>query len=148
MELILREDVEKLGKRGATVSVKDGYARNFLLPHGLAVAASEANLRQVEAEERQRAVREAAGRQAAEEMQQRFVAESVTVAAKTGPDNQLFGSVTAEDVARALTQAGFAVTKRQVHLEAPIKALGVYEVPLRVHRDVPVTARVRVVKAS
>ena len=147
MELVLREDVEKLGKRGATVDVKDGYARNFLLPRRLAVVANASALRQVEAEERQRAATEAKGRQAAEEMQQRFVAESVTVAAKTGPDNQLFGSVTAEDVARALTQAGFAVTKRQVHLASPIKELGVYEVPLRVHRDVPVTARVRVVKA-
>ena len=147
MELILREDVEKLGKRGAAVSVKDGYARNFLLPRRLAVAASEANLRQVEAEERQRAAREARERQAAEEMAQRFVAESVTVTVKTGPDHKLFGSVTAEDIARALTQAGFAVTKRQVRLEAPIKELGIYEVPLRVHREVPVTARVRVVKA-
>ena len=147
MDIILREDVDKLGKRGAAVSVKDGYARNFLLPRRLAVAASEANLRQVEAEERQRAAREARERQAAEEMAQRFVAESVTVTAKTGPDHKLFGSVTAEDIARALTQAGFAVTKRQVHLDAPIKELGVYEVPLRVHREVPVTARVRVVKA-
>ena len=147
MELILREDVEQLGKRGTTVQVKDGYARNFLLPRRLAVTASEANLRQVEAEERQRAALAAQDRQAAEEMAQRFVAESVTVAAKTGPDNKLFGSVTAEDVARALAQAGFAVTKRQVHLASPIKELGVYEVPLRVHREVPVTARVRVVKA-
>lgn len=147
MDVILRADVEKLGKRGSTVAVKDGYARNFLLPRQLAVAASEANLHQVEAEERQRAAREARERAGAEEMAQRFVTESVTVAAKTGPDHQLFGSVTAEDIARALVQAGFAVTKRQVHLESPIKALGVYEVPLRVHHDVPVTARVRVVKA-
>ena len=147
MELILREDVETLGKRGATVQVKDGYARNFLLPRRLAVAASEANLRQVEAEERQRAARETRERQTAEEMRQRLGDESVTVAAKTGPDNRLFGAVTAEDIARALAQVGCAVTKRQVLLDAPIKELGVYEVPLRVHREVPIIARVRVVKA-
>ena len=147
MDVILREDVEKLGKRGAAVQVKDGYARNFLLPRRLAVVASEANLHQVEAEERQRAAQTARERQAAEEMAQRFVTESVTVTARTGPDNKLFGSVTAEDIARALAQAGFVVTKRQVHLASPIKELGVYEVPLRVHREVPVTARVRVVKA-
>ena len=147
MEVILREDVEKLGKRGATVQVKDGYARNFLLPHRLAVPSTEVNRHQVEAEQRQWAAREAQGREAAELMRQRLAAESVRVAVKTGPDDQLFGAVTADDIVQGLAAIGLTITKRQVHLEAPIKALGEHEVALRVHADVPITARVRVVKA-
>ena len=147
MEIILREDVSTLGKRGSTIQVKDGYARNFLLPRGLAVIANDANRHQVDVETRQRANREAVERHTADELRQRLEGETITVAVQTGPNDRLFGAVTVEDIARALTHAGLLVTKKQVVLEAPIKALGSYEVPLRIHRDVPMTARVRVVKA-
>ena len=147
MELILMADVEQLGRRGATVRVKDGYARNFLLPQQLAVVATDTNRAQAEAEVTRRAAAAAQTHAAAQEMQARLVDESVTVAVKTGPAGHLFGSVTSEDIARALGSAGFQITKKQIRLEAPIKALGEYDVPVRLHPDVPMTARVRVVKA-
>ena len=147
MELILLSDVEKLGQRGSTVRVKDGYARNFLLPQQLAVIATAANRAQAEVEAKRRVAREAQTRAAAQEMQVRLANESVAIAVKTGPEGQLFGSVTAEQIARALHTAGFPVAKKQVKLETPIKRLGEYDVPVRVHPEVPVTARVRVVKA-
>ena len=147
MEVILLSDVEKLGQRGATVRVKDGYARNFLLPQQLAVAATDANRAHAEAEIRRRAANTDQARAAAQQMQERLVNESVTIAVKTGPEGQLFGSVTVDDIARALAGAGFQVTKKQVRLETPIKRLGEYAVPLRVHAEMPMAARVRVVKA-
>ena len=147
MELILMADVEKLGRRGSTVRVKDGYARNFLLPQQLAVVATDTNRAQAEAEVTRRAAAEVQTRAAAQEMQARLVNEPVTVAVKTGPEGHLFGSVTSEDIARALGSAGFQITKKQIRLEAPIKALGEYDVPVRLHPEVPMTARVRVVKA-
>ncbi len=147
MEVILLSDVAQVGQRGSTVRVKDGYARNFLLPQHLAVVATTANRAHAETDARRRAANTTQARAAAQQMQERLVNESVAVAVKTGPEGHLFGSVTADDIVRALGTAGFAVTKKQVRLEAPIKALGVYDVPLRVHPEIPMTARVRVVKA-
>jgi len=146
MDVILRQDVEKLGHGGDLVTVKDGYARNYLLPRGLAYAASEGNRRRLEAEARQRVRRAGAEAESARELAVRLEAVSLTFSMKAGEGDRLFGSVTAADVADRLHAEGFEVDKRTVELHEPIKALGVYKVPVRLHHDVKPEVRVWVVK--
>jgi large subunit ribosomal protein L9 len=146
MDVILRQDVEKLGSAGELVSVKDGYARNFLLPKGLAYPASEGNRRRLEAEARQREKKAGAHLEGAREMAARLEGVSLTFAMKAGEGDKLFGSVTAADVADRLHAEGFAIDKKAVDLHEPIKALGVYKVPIRVHHEVKPEVRVWVVK--
>lgn len=146
MDVILRQDVEKLGSAGELVSVRDGYARNFLLPKGLAYAASEGNRRRLEAEARQREKKAGTQLEDARELAARLEAVSLTFAVKAGEGDKLFGSVTAADVADRLHAEGFAIDKKSVDLHEPIKALGVYKVPIRVHHEVKPEVRVWVVK--
>lgn len=148
MEIILREDVKELGKAGEVVKVKDGYARNYLLPRGLAYAATEANKKKItfEAERiaRERAAeREAAGREAA-----RLADVRLTFAAKAGEEDKLYGSVTAGDVQRKLDELGFHVDKRKVDLPEPIRALGEFKVGIKLHPDVRPEITVTVVKEA
>jgi large subunit ribosomal protein L9 len=146
MDVILRQDVENLGRTGELVTVKDGYARNFLLPRGLAYLASEGNRRRIEAEAKQRVKRAGAQRDAARELAERIEAISLTFTMKAGEGDRLFGSVTAADVAERLQAEGFTLDKKAVELHEPIKALGVYKVPVRLHHDVKPDVRVWVVK--
>jgi len=146
MDVILRQDVDKVGRTGELVSVKDGYARNFLLPRGLAYAATEGNRRRLEAEQAQKGKKQAAETAAARAVGAKLEAVSLTFTMKAGEGDKLFGSVTASDVAEKLAAEGHAVDKRQIELDEPIKALGVYKVPVRLHHDVKPEVRVWVVK--
>lgn len=146
MEVILREDIEKLGSRGDMVKVAAGYARNFLLPRRLAVPASEANKKIVE-QERQAHLRKEAKVQAdAQELAKLMGPVEVTIAQKAGENDQLFGSVTASDIAVALEKLGYAIDRRKVHLDEPIKTLGDFKVSVKLHRDVSVDLPVHVVR--
>ncbi|MDE3157210.1 MAG: 50S ribosomal protein L9 [Acidobacteriota bacterium] len=146
MEVILREDVEKLGNRGEVVKVAAGYARNFLLPRRLAVAATDANRKIVEQERQAHLRKEAKLKSEAADLGQLLGGVSVTIAQKAGENDQLFGSVTAKDVADALAAKNFTIDRRKVQLDEPIKQLGEYKVPLRLHRDVVIEITVTVVR--
>ena len=136
MEVILREDIEKLGARGQVVKVAPGYARNFLLPKKLAVAATESNKKIVEQERQAHLRKEAKAKGEAEDLSKLLTGVTVTIRQKAGDNDQLFGSVTSKDVADALAAANFTIDRRKVQLEEPIKQLGEFKVPVRLHRDV------------
>ena len=146
MEVILREDIERVGNRGQVVKVADGYARNFLLPKRLAVAATDANRKIVEQERQAHLRREAKQKSEAEDLAKLIAGVSVTIAQKAGENDQLFGSVTAKDVADALAKQNYTIDRRKVHLEEPIKQLGEFKVPVRLHKDVTADVTVQVVK--
>jgi large subunit ribosomal protein L9 len=146
MEVILREDIEKLGSRGQVVKVADGYARNFLLPKRLAVAATEANKKIVEQERHAHLRREAKLKSEAEDLSKLLDGVSVTILQKAGENDQLFGSVTVKDIADGLAAKDFTIDRRKIHLEEPIKQLGEFKVPVRLHKDVTVEVTVSVVK--
>lgn len=146
MEIILREDVEKLGGRGQIVKVADGYARNFLLPRRLAVPATDANRKIIEQERQAHLRREAKEKTSAEELGRMLQAVTVTFAQKAGEQDQLFGSVTSKDVAEALEKQNYHIERRKILLEEPIKQLGEFKVPVRLHREVTVEISVQVVK--
>ena len=145
MEVILREDIDKLGIRGQLIKVADGYARNFLLPKRLAVIATEANKKIVEQERQAHLRREAKEKADAGDLGKLLGGISVTIAQKAGEQEQLFGSVTAKDIVEALEKAGFTIDRRKIHLDSPIRQLGEYRVPVRLHREVTVEITVNVV---
>jgi large subunit ribosomal protein L9 len=146
MEIILRQAVENLGKTGDVVNVKPGYARNYLLPHGLAYEATPGNLKRIQQERARLEAAESERRGTAQGLAERLEQVSVTFSARVGEEGKLFGSVTATDIAQQLEAQGFHVEKRQVDLHEPIKALGVYRVPIRLHADVKPEVRVWVIK--
>lgn len=146
MEVILRADVPKLGHRGDVVKVAPGYARNFLLPRKLAVPATPGNTKVVEQEKAAAVRREATERGQADELARQFAGVTVTIARKVGEADHLFGSVTSLDIADALEAKGFHVDRRKIHLEEPIKHLGEYDVPLRLHRETTATLKVQVIR--
>ena len=146
MEVILREDVDKVGARGQMVKVADGFARNYLLPKRLAVQATEANKKIVEQERHAALRREAKEKSAAEELSKIMTNVEVTIAQKAGENDQLFGSVTPKDIADALEQANYTIDRRKIHLDEPIKLLGDHKVNVRLHRDVTAQILVHVVK--
>src|SRR5579872_84179 len=146
MEVILREDVEKLGARGQVVKVAAGYARNFLLPKKLAVAATESNKKIVEQERQAHLRREAKEVSDATDLGKMMADVSVTISQKAGENDQLFGSVTSKDIAEALEKQGYTIERRKIVLDEPIRTLGEFKVPLRLHREVTTEIAVRVVK--
>lgn len=146
MDLILREDIDKLGNRGDLVKVTDGYARNFLLPKRLAVPATEANKKIVEQERQGHLRREVKLVGEAQELATLMSGVSVTIAQKAGEMDQLFGSVTSKDIAEALEKQDYHVDRRKIQLAEPIRLLGQYKVPVRLHRDVTAELLVNVVK--
>lgn len=145
MKLILREDVYNLGKSGELVSVKDGYARNYLLPRNLAMLANDTNVRQLEHEKQVIELRQQKMKGGAVEQAKKLEAAQVKIARKVGEQDKLFGSVTALDIAEALNAAGHKVDRRLIHLPEPIRAVGSYEVELRLHREVTAKIKVEVV---
>jgi large subunit ribosomal protein L9 len=147
MEVILREDVKSLGKAGALVRVKPGYARNYLLPRGLAYEATEGNKKRIAAESKARDARATQDRTEAQAAADSLAAVAVTIAAKAGEADRLFGSITSQDIADALAAAGHPVDKRKIELEHPIKQLGEHLVPVRLHQEVHASVRVTVVPA-
>jgi large subunit ribosomal protein L9 len=146
MEVILREDIEKLGSRGEVVKVAPGYARNFLIPKRLAVMATESNKKIVEQERQAHLRKEAKQIGEAQDLARIMSGVSVTITQKAGENDQLFGSVTAKDVADALAAKGYQIDRRKVQLEEPIKQLGEFKVPVRLHREVTVEVTVVVAK--
>ena len=146
MEIILRQAVENLGKPGDVVKVKAGYARNYLLPHGLAYEATPGNLKRIQQERDRLDAAENERRGAAQGIAEKLEQVSLTFSARVGEEGKLFGSVTAADIAQQLEAQGFHIEKRQVDLHDPIKALGVYRVPIRLHADVKPEVRVWVIK--
>ena len=145
MKVILREDVENLGKSGELVTVKDGFGRNYLLPRKMAVLATEQNVRQLEHERSVISARNAKLKGAAEEQAKKLGAVKVTIRRKVGEQDKLYGSVTVLDIAEALAAQGQQVDRRHLHLAEPIKAIGSYEVELRLHREVVAKIKVDVV---
>ena len=146
MEVILREDIEKLGNRGEVVKVAPGYARNFLIPKRLAVPATGSNKKIVEQERQGHLRKEAKLAGEAQDLAKLLNGVSVTIRQKAGENDQLFGSVTSKDVADALAAKSFTIDRRKVQLEDPIKQLGEYKIPVRLHREV--TAEITVVVAK
>ena len=145
IEVILREDIKTLGKAGEMVRVKPGYARNYLLPHELAYEATEGNKKRIAAETRARGVRNAAEKAEAEKAAATLSAVTLTIPGKAGEEGKLFGSVTAQDVADALGQAGHQVDRRRIELDHPIKSVGDHVVSVRLHPEVHAEVRVTVV---
>lgn len=146
MEIILRQAVESLGKPGDVVKVKAGYARNFLLPRGLAFEATPGNLKRIQLERDRLDAAENDRRTLAQGLAGRLEQVSLTFSARVGDEGKLFGSVTSGDIAQQLEAHGFKIEKRQVDLHEPIKALGVYRIPVRLHADVKPEIRVWVIK--
>jgi large subunit ribosomal protein L9 len=145
MEVILREHVENLGRRGDVVKVAAGYARNYLLPRKLALAVTEHNRRQIERERKVADVREAEEKSQAEALAERLGQVEVEIARRVGENNTLYGSVTSADLATALHAKGFDLDKRKIQLRDPIKAIGETSVPVKIHRDVTAQVKVKVV---
>ncbi|HXM95065.1 MAG TPA: 50S ribosomal protein L9 [Candidatus Dormibacteraeota bacterium] len=148
MQIILQEDIEKLGHRGDIVTVKPGYARNFLLPRKLAVEASDSNVKAIEKIRASLAKRTATELEAAQKQASLLNGVSLKFTRKTGENDQLFGSVTSGDVAEGLGAQGFKIDKRQIHIAEPIKSLGEFPVTVKVFRDVTAQVKVNVEKES
>jgi len=145
MEVILREHVENLGRRGEVVKVADGYARNYLLPRKLALPATEGNKKQIERERAKLEAREAEDRKVAGAMAERMATIELVIERKVGETDALYGSVTSADVADILAAKGFDIDKRKIQLGDPIKKLGEFDIPVRLQRDVLATVKLRVV---
>ena len=145
MEVILREHVDNLGRRGDVVKVAEGYARNYLLPRKLALAVTEGNKRQIEREKKVAELKDAEERQQAESVAQRLGQAEIEIARRVGENDTMYGSVTSADIAHALEAKGFAIEKRRITLADPLKALGEFTVPVKIHRDVTAQVRVKVV---
>ena len=145
MEVILREDIKTLGKAGELVKVKPGYARNFLLPKGLAYEATEGNRKRILAESKARAAKAAEEAGEARTLAAKLNAVAITLTRKAGEGDRLFGSITAQDLADALAAQGHAVDKRRIELEHPIKTIGQHTVAIRLHPEVTAEIRVMVV---
>ena len=146
MKLILREDVEILGKVGDVVDVAGGYGRNYLLPRGLAVKASTKNLKEQEHQKKLIQARLARQKKDAEEVAGSLDSVSCTISRKTGEDEKLYGSVTSRDIEEALKEEGVSIDRKRILLEEPIKKLGVYTVPVKLHTEVTGNIKVWVVK--
>ncbi|TAJ97322.1 MAG: 50S ribosomal protein L9 [Candidatus Manganitrophaceae bacterium] len=148
MKVILREDVDKLGRMGDLVNVADGYARNYLLPRNMAAVATSHNIRSLEHEKRVIADKIKKEKMAAEEHAKKISAISVSIPAQVGEEGKLFGSVTSKDIADAIAAQGFEIDKKKIVLEKPIKEIGTFMVPVKVHHDVTAQVKVEVVKAE
>ncbi len=146
MDVILRQAVDNLGYPGDMVKVSPGFARNYLLPRGIAVEATEGNKRRIAQEKVRLESAENTRRESASELAARLEQVSLTFSARVGEEGKLFGSVTASDIAEQLAGQGFTIEKRLIELHEPIKALGVYRVPIRLHADVHPEVKVWVIK--
>jgi large subunit ribosomal protein L9 len=145
MKIVLRSDVDQVGKKGDIIDVADGYARNYLVPKGLAFRATEGVEAQATAMRRGRDLRDASDRSAAEEVAKTLVPRTVTIVARAGAEGKLFGSVTTTEIAEAVaTQTGIEIDRRKLHLTEPIKSLGTHLVPAKLHADVefPITVEI------
>ncbi len=147
MKVILKQDFEKLGKAGDVVEVKAGYARNYLLPRGIALEATPSNLRVFEEQKKLDAQRLDKAKKGALALAEKLEGVSCTAAVAVGEEDRIFGSVTSQTIAELLKEKGFDIDKKKIVLEEPIKALGIYDVPIRLHPEVEAKVKVWVVKA-
>ena len=145
MEVILREHVDNLGRRGDLVQVADGYARNYLLPRKLALLPTDGNRKQIERERAKFEIKELEEQKAAQAVAERMSTIEIEIARRVGETEALYGSVTSGDIAEALAAKGFDLDRRKLQLPEPIKKIGAYDVPVKLHRDVTVQLKVRVV---
>ena len=149
MKVILRSDVDKLGRKGDVLDVSDGYGRNYLVPKGLALKATDGAIAQAASMRRARDLKEAKDREGAEEVARRLTPVVIRISARAGAEGRLFGSVTSTDLAEAVaTQTGVTLDRRKIHLEDPIKSVGNHEVAVRLHTDVEARLSVEVVASS
>jgi large subunit ribosomal protein L9 len=146
MKVILRKDHEKLGKIGDVVDVKDGYARNYLIPQDIAYTANPGNLKTLDEEKKQHSLRDQKEERSAQKTASKLESVSVTIKAKVGEDEKLFGSITSQMIAESLQEQGLTLDKRIIELEEPIKALGIYTVPVKLHPKVMGKVKVWVVR--
>jgi len=146
MQIILQEDVEKLGNRGQVVEVTEGYARNFLLPRKLALEASPGNMKRLEKMRAAFAKKEAIEKGDAQKLAELLASVSLEVARKSGESEQLFGSVTTADISDALAAQGYTIDKRKIQLAEPIKLIGNFEIPIKLHREVVANVKLAVKK--
>ncbi|HXT86435.1 MAG TPA: 50S ribosomal protein L9 [Verrucomicrobiae bacterium] len=148
MQIILQEDVEKLGTRGQVVNVAEGYARNFLLPRKLALEASAGNMKRLEKMRATFAKKEATEKGDAQKLAELLAGVSLELTRKAGENDQLFGSVTSADISEALAAKGFNVEKRKIALADPIKVVGDFEIPVKLHREIAANVKVSVKKEA
>jgi large subunit ribosomal protein L9 len=146
MEVILREDVEKLGKAGSVANVRPGYARNYLIPKGLAAVSTPQNLKVLEAEKSKKSRQEEKEKSQAAELAEKLSSLSCTISVKAGVDDKLFGTVTSEHIAEALKASGVDVDKKKIVLDEPIKTLGVYNIDINLYPEITAKIKVWVVK--
>ena len=146
MKVILLKDIESLGSAGEVVEVKNGYGPNFLIPRNEALIASAANMAQFESRRKQQETLAERDRRAAEVLAKKLEAESITAQVKVGEEDRLFGSVTAQHIAELLDEKGYEIGRRAIHLEDPIRELGVYNVEVRLHPEVATVVKLWVVK--
>lgn len=146
MEVILKQDVERIGKSGSVVKVKEGFARNFLIPNGLAVPLTPLTLKKLNQEKQTKDLQSEKFKKQAEELKNRLTSLSLTIPALAQEESKLYGSITGQDVAGALAEEGFNIDKNSVILDEPIKALGIYEVLVKLHPEVSAKIKVWVVK--
>ena len=148
MKVILREDVADLGRAGQTIEVKAGYGRNYLIPRNLAILATKANLHAVGEIDKQKVIREKKARRTAEILKERIEKVELSAEVLVGEEDKMYGSITTQDIAKLLAEKGVTVDRRTIVLEEPIKALGVYSVPIKVDKELTANCKVWVVKKS
>ena len=146
MDIILQRDLPKLGSPGDIVTVKDGYARNFLIPQGFAVLANRSNLKALEAEQRVAELRKNKDKRIAEKLAKELSKISLTAKVQAGEEDKLFGSVTTQDIADLLKEKGYEIDRRKILLSEPIKELGAFQIPLKIHSEVDVKIKLWVIK--
>ncbi len=146
MKLIMKQDVAKVGTAGTVVEVKEGYARNFLLPKGLAVKSTPAELKKLQQEQQRKTLEFEKGKQESEEIKKRLAGISLTIPVLTKEEDKIYGSITTQDIAAALKEEGFSIDKTAIMLTESLKAVGIYEVPVRLHSDVTASVKVWIVK--
>lgn len=147
MKVIIRKDFESLGTIGDIVEVKDGYARNYLIPQGIALKADKKNIKLLESEQKQMQVKLSKDRRSAEKLAEKLNTVSCTATVTVGEEDKVFGSVTSQDIADLLTDKGFEIDRKKILLDEPIKALGIYTIPIKLHSDVEAKIKLWVVKA-
>jgi large subunit ribosomal protein L9 len=146
MEVILNQDIDRVGKAGNIVKVKDGFARNFLIPNGLAVPVTPANLKKLEQEKQQKTLQLEKAKREAEELKAKLARLSLTIPVLTHEEDKLYASITEQDLAAALSEEGFNIDKNSIVLDEPIKALGIYEVSVNLHPEISAKVKVWIVK--
>ena len=146
MKIILREDYKQLGDAGAVVTVKDGFARNYLIPRGIAYPATNSYLKVFEEEKKQQQFKQRKEIKAAQEMVKKIEGVSVTIPVSVGEGDKMYGSVTAQNIFEHLEKQNIEIDKKKIDLDEPIKELGIYQVPIKLHKEVKASIKVWVVK--